>query len=218
MARNPRPQLPNAHALYLARSGGGKSQALKQTREIPPPNTGARVILFDPARDQWRGTSYFADPKAFATALAAAERSGRGYRIGYDGPRSVAIFEWWCRCVWAVLDGKRSTFAIVEELGAVCPHPGEATPAHRRILSEGRKYALHYHATSQRPQEISKTAFENVATWWIGPQKGENIKRFAAALDVPEATVRSLRELEFLVLDERAGPVPPRHVRLSYTK
>lgn len=218
MAKNPRPQLPNPHVLYLARSGGGKSQALKQTSAIPRPHSGARVLIWDPARDQHRGTTYFNEPKRFALALLEAEKSGKGYRLGYDGPRTVEIFEWWCRCVWAVLDGNRPTFVLVEELGGVCPHPGEATPAHRRILCEGRKFNLHYHATSQRPQEISKTAFENVATWWIGQQKGVNVKRFADQLDVPEEQVRNLQTLEFLVMDERAGPTPARRIRLKYVK
>src|SRR5712672_4370988 len=152
MARNPRPQLPNLHVLYLARSGAGKSQALKQSSAIPKSPNG-RVVVWDEAHDQARGTAYFSTPAAFGAALLEAERAnretGRGYRIGYDGPRSVVIFEWWCACVWTVLDGTRPTFVLIEELGAVCPHPGEATPAHRRILSEGRKFALQYHATTQ---------------------------------------------------------------------
>ena len=179
-------------------------------------------MVWDEAHDQARGTAYFSTPAAFGAALLEAERAnretGRGYRIGYDGPRSVVIFEWWCACVWTVLDGTRPTFVLIEELGAVCPHPGEATPAHRRILSEGRKFALQYHATTQRPQEISKTVFENAATWFVGQQKGVNVKRFADHLDIEPERVRDLKPLEFLVLDERAGPVPPKLVRLRYQK
>lgn len=220
MARNPRPKLPNLSTLYLARTGGGKSQALKQNPAIPAANQGARVILWDPARDHEKldgrklGTNYYSDRIEFLRVLSRAHESGKGYRIAYDGERSVDLFEWFCRVVWAVLDGRWPTFVLVEELNAVCPHSAEAPPDHARLVREGRKYGLQFHATSQRPQEISKTDFENCATWWIGPQKAGSVQRFSKELGVPEPQIRALQPLQFFVWHE--ADLEPKRVNLAY--
>lgn len=218
MPKNPRHDLPNKNTLYLARTGGGKSQAVKQNPEIPGPNQGARVILLDPGHDHARPcTHYFSDRGEFARVLARAHQSGRGYRLAYDGERSVAIFEWFCQCVLAVLDGRWQTYVIVEELARVCPPGGgEAPPAHNQLISEGRKFGLVFHGTSQRPQEISKTDYENCSTWWVGPQKAGSARLFERELGVPAEQLRRLEPLQFYVAREEKPD--PELVQLTYRK
>lgn len=196
MAVNPRPELPNRHALILARSGGGKSQVTKQATDWP--QTGVRCVLWDPARDHARGTHYGSTPEQFRDLLAGALSSGRGFRVAYDGERSPKLFEWWCALVWRMLDGRVLTYCVVEELKRVCPTPGEATPYHGRLLEEGRKFGLVYRGTSQRPQSVTKTAYDNCGTLYIGPNGRRAANMLQDQTDIPADQIAALPDLHFL--------------------
>lgn len=211
--KNEKPDLPNRNALYLGRSGAGKSQALKQNREIPA--SGARVVLFDPNCDH--PAHRYAERAAFARALAAADASGKGYRIAYTGAASPAVHEWWCECVMAVLDGNKPTFVIDEEIASSCTRAGTADPSFRRLLNQGRKYGMRYHGTSQRPQEIPKTAYENCLVLWVGALKQHSAKYLARELGVAPEVIAGLENLEFFCLDETKAREPVR-VKLKYKR
>lgn len=189
---------------------------MKQNSELA---TARRTILWDESRDHYRpGVSEYRDtPAAFRELLAAALRSGQPFHVGYDGHRTPALFEWFCQLVWYALDGRVSTFLVVEELGRVTPHPGDATPWHGRLLTEGRKYGLHYHAADQRSQKISKTALESCKIWWVGPQMAGSIKRIADYTGIPDTELASLKPLEFCIYDEYS-PAPFTRKRLTYQK
>ena len=199
MAINPRPALPNKNTLYLARSGGGKSQALKQNPQIP--RTGARVILWDKSHDH--RAHHYDSKKAFISAIKAGMRSGKGFRIAFSGGVDVDDYEWFCSVVWVLLNGNRLTFLIVEELSEVCISTAKATPMAARLLNQGRKYGMIFHGTSQKPQEISKTYYDQCPYKWIGPQIGANIKKFAKETGTAEAEIASLDDLQFLLWDGR---------------
>lgn len=102
-------------------------------------------------------------------ALARAHRSGKGFRIAYTGDPSPAAFEVWAHGLWEILDGNRETFGIVEEYADCCEGPGAINPKrlfyHRRLWTQSRKYGGIIHATSQRPQLISKDAFQAGRIW-----------------------------------------------------
>ena len=210
MAINPRPVLPNKNTLYLARSGGGKSQALKQNREIP--KSGVRVILWDKSHDH--KAHHYDNKRAFIRALLAGLESGKGFRIAYSGGIGVDDFEWWCSAVWAALDGSRMTYVIVEELSEVCASIGKASPEAARLLNQGRKYGMRFHGTSQKPQEISKTYYDQCPYKYIGAQIGSNIQRFAKELGEPIERVKALDDLEFLLFDGRESKT----VKFKYKK
>lgn len=213
MARNENHGLPNRHALFLARTGGGKSQMLKQCGEWP--QRGVRSILWDPGHDHAKGTHYYAAPSAFRDALASALRSGRAFRVAYDGTRTVETFEWFCQLVWAALDGGAITYVVVEELARVCPNPGEATPWFGRVLEEGRKYGAVVLGTSQRPQSVTKTAYDNARTLWVGPNNVRAAKMIEERTDVDRARIAALPELTFLRCEEGTDP---REVTIRYRK
>lgn len=210
---NENPVLDNRNTLYLGRSGAGKSQALKQNPAIPA--AGARVVLFDPNADH--AAHRFNDRAGFARALARADQSGQGFRIAYTGDASPAIHEWWCECVCAILDGKKTTIVIDEEIASSCSRAGTADPAFRRLLNQGRKYGMQYHGTSQRPQEIPKTAYENCLVLFVGALKKHSAAYVAKELEVSPESIANLPNLTFYKLDAKAGRVPVL-INLQYRK
>ncbi len=213
MASNPNPKQPNEHTLYLGKSGSGKSQALKQNKALP--GRGVRCVLWDVSHDHDKGTRYYSTKNAFIDALKRAVSSGRGFRIGWDGDSSPESFEWFCAVVWAILDGRKVTYVVIEELARCVETVGRAAPNLRKLYNEGRKYGARIHAVTQRPQEIPKTVYDQCERFWIGQQKGPNIKRFAELLDVEAEQVKALKQLQFWYLDESGGE-PAINVQLKY--
>lgn len=212
MAVNPNPSLPNRNALYLARSGGGKSQAVKQNREIP--SRGARVLLWDISHDH---KAEHIDSKAeYKRAVIAAIKWGRGFRLAYSGGNGVDDFEWWCSVVWAALDGNHITYAIAEELSAVCASAAKASPVAAVLLNQGRKYGMRFHGVSQKPQEISKTFYDQCEVLHIGQQRGANIRRFSRELGLSDDDIGGLEPLEFWRLDASLNGGEPERYRLRY--
>lgn len=199
MAIQPRPSLPNKNTLYLARSGGGKSQALKQNREIP--KSGVRVVLWDKSHDH--KAHHYDNKRAFIRALLAGLKSGKGFRIAFSGGVGVEDFEWWCKAVWAALDGQNISYIIVEELSEVCLSVAKASPEAARLLNQGRKYGMRFHGTSQKPQEISKTYYDQCPFKYIGPQIGANVRKFAKEIGVSESDIAGLKDLCFLIFNGR---------------
>lgn len=99
--------------------------------------------------------------------------------------------------MWGVLDGKHKTFLIVEELSAVCETTAKASPNAAILLNEGRKYGLEFHGTSQKPQEIAKTYYDQCERRYVGRQKNTNIKKMANDIGVSPEDVRQLQNLQF---------------------
>lgn len=212
---NPNTGHPNRHTLYLAASGGGKSQALGQNPDIP--TSGARVILWDASGDH--AGLHYTGKREFLAALKTGIREnalrGRGFRIAYAGPADPDEFEWFMEVCWSVLDGDRQTFVIAEELSAVCPHAGKATPNAAIFMNQARKYGGIFHGTSQKPQEVSKTYFDQCQHKYIGQQAGLAMRRrMAAEIGLQPEDIASLQPLEFFRHDGSANL--PERVKLAY--
>lgn len=214
---NPNGAYPNRHTLYLGVSGSGKSQALLQNAEVP--RKGVRLIMFDHAPDH--PGDHFRTRKGFLQALKRGlERNlktGAGFRVAYSGPRSIEDYEWFCDVVWRCLDGRFITYLIVEELSKVCTGPGKATPNAALLLNEGRKYGLRFHGTTQKPQEISKTYFDQCEHKFVGQQKTRAQRRkMGEEIDVTDDQIRALNPLEFFRDDGTASE--PELIKLPYRK
>ena len=210
---NPNPRHAAVHTLYLAVTGGGKSQAVNANlREQLKANGQYRVVMWDQAGD-YPGHHY-ETRQGFITALHSALKTGRGFRIAFAGTPTLKNWEWWCEMVWGILDGNRITYAIAEELSAVSPSAGKATDNAAIILNQGRKFGLRFHGVSQKPQEVAKTYFDQCPIKWIGQQKSRAmIRRSAEDMGTDEATIRNLKALEFLVDDGTA--TPPERTRIK---
>lgn len=134
-------------------------------------------------------------------ALAAGHKSGRGFRLAYTGDASPDAFEVWAHGVWEILDGRRETYLMIEEYSDCCPGPGPLRPNsafyHRRLWTQGRKYGGIIHATSQRPQLISKDALGNAGIIWASSMDLSAAKRIAAEIDVNHDELRRCQVGEF---------------------
>lgn len=201
MAINPNPGHPNKNTLYLACSGGGKSQALKQNIAIPKKTV--RHLLWDIDHDH--KASRYESMKQFKAAVIAGIKSGRGFRIAFSGDDTVDNFEMFCAIAWAILDGKKTTFITIEELADVTATAGKASPHFGRLLRKGRKFGMQLHATSQRGAEISKTVFTQCPIKYIGIQEGGDIKSMAAVTGVSVPEISGLNPLEFFKKTPGAG-------------
>jgi len=204
--------LANPNTLYLARCGGGKSQALHQNPDFP--KAKARVILWDKSHDHF--ARHYEKKPQFVAALRAGLASGKGFRIAYAGGVSPADYEWFCSVVWACLDGRVNTWVIVEELSEVSTTSAKASPAAAKLLNQGRKYGMIFHGTSQKPQEIAKTYYDQSEIMHVGQQKGANVQKFARELNISEENIRNLKPLQFFKVDEKEDA--PQLYSLNYHK
>lgn len=209
MARNQNTEHRNGHTFYIAMSEGGKSTALKNNPLIP--KRGGRGLFYDPDLDHWALHCHTINE--YLSHVKSALRSGKPFRIAYTGRgdskrEAVENFERWCRIAWGVLDGDagKETDLIIEELADVSPGAGKATVEFGQLLRRSRKYGGRLHMTSQRPQEISKTALSQAGTLWIGIQQTATDRAHVAGLiDVPVEDLAKLEKLQFYV---KNGPRP----------
>lgn len=196
MAKNENTSLKNLHTLYMATSGYGKSQTLKRRGGIE--KTGARVVLWDNNKDH--DAHRFEKLSDFARAVARANKSGKGFRIAYVGEASANAFEIWANIYWEILDGNRITFGVIEEYADCCRGAGalsaDIDKYHRRLWTQSRKYGGIIHATSQRPQLVSKDCLL-AGVLWAGFMDQLAAKRFASELDISAAELRTCGVGEF---------------------
>jgi len=212
---NPNPSLPARHTLYLATTGGGKSQMVLQNPAIPWNKKGARIVMWDQAGD-YPGT-HCESRAGFLKHLRAGIASGKGFRVAFSGTATVENFEWWCEVVWSILDGNHDTHIIAEELSAVCLTAGKASPNAAVLLNQCRKYGGIFHGVSQKPQEVAKTYYDQAAFKFIGQQKGVAMRRkMAAELGITPEEVGALQQLQFY-RDDGTAKVPEL-VPLKYKK
>ncbi|MBC54110.1 MAG: hypothetical protein CMQ34_09800 [Gammaproteobacteria bacterium] len=205
MAIRENPSLPNRHTAYIAKSGGGKSQALKQNKAIP--RTGARVLLWDPNRDHKKHSTLFPsnDVAGFNKAVVKAMKSGKGFRLGYIGENGDydAFDNMFCRLVWECLDGQIPLYILIEELAGVQKSPGVAPPVLQTISNQSRKYGGIMHWTTQKPTEVSKTVISATENFWIGNPGKFSTKAMedylAKAAECPNgaADLKALKPLQF---------------------
>lgn len=137
----------------------------------------------------------------FARAVASAERSGRGFRLAYCGEPSPDAFELWSKIYWAVLDGNKLTYGLIEEYSDCCRGAGLLSQKndfyHRRMWTQSRKYGGILHATSQRPQLISKDALGNSGIIWGSYMDTAAAKRVAAEMNIRAEDLMGCKKGEF---------------------
>ena len=208
MAVNPNTRHDNKHAIYIGCSGSGKTQALKQNTHL---KKAKRVLLWD--IDQDHKAVRFESRAMYARAVAAAISSGKSFRLAYSGADAVANFEWFCRLAWAALDGNKQTIVVVEELADVSPSVAKATPEFGRILRKSRKFGGVLLMTSQRGQEIPKTAYNQVSVTYVGQQKGGDIAKVAKELGLSVDAVAGLQKLNFWIVTQGAGA--PKRLKIT---
>ncbi len=163
MAIHPNEKRENKHTLAIGQSGSGKTYWLSHHPWVK--RRGVRLLVWDPYESH--DVHYCRKRAEFARQVAAAVKSGKGFRIGLAVEPTEQSFEFFCRVAWAALDGRKETIIMPEELGDVT-RQGKAAPAWGRLVRVGRKYGVVLMPTTQRPQEIDKTLFTQVSRVWCG--------------------------------------------------
>lgn len=126
----------------------------------------------------------------------------------------VGEFEWFCSVVWRVLDGRKRTFLIVEELGAAVDTSAKAARWFFNLLTICRKFGLVVHWTSQSVATVPKTATRETLRKVIGMcDMDTDVARMARTLRVRPDQLEGLKPLQFFVTEY---PAPARLVTLKY--
>jgi len=152
----------NRHVLAMGKSGSGKSYWMMSHRLVKQSD---RVIVWDPY--QTHNVKYYSSLKEFARVIHSCIKKKQKLRIGLSVNPTKENFEFFCRCIWSLADGNVETVVLVEELADVS-RSGGATGTWGNIIRVGRKYGLVIMAATQRPQDIDKTLFTQVAKMWCG--------------------------------------------------
>ena len=194
MAKNPDTTRPNKNTCYVACSGYGKSQALGGNTDLP--KKGVRVLLWDVDNDH--KATHYENKLQFEKAIELGLKNRKPFRFAWSGRCDVETFEWWCGEVWKALDGRWDTYIVVEELADVSVCSGKASPNWGQLNRRCRKYGGILHWTTQRSQEISKTAFDQAAIKYIGyPNEGARTAHLCGLAGVSEPDLLGLKPLEF---------------------
>lgn len=208
MAKNPQTERPNKHCWIGAKSGGGKSQLLRN--ELLP-GRGVRALFWDIDTDH-RCTRY-TNKGAFLAALKKASASGKGYRIGWSGDDDPETFEWFCRAAWAVLDGQHETYIVCEEMAD--QGMGQKMPAFlRKLMVRGRKYGAVMITTTQRCQEVPKALITQAANRYVGLHEDQDARYLERAVGIKAAEIEALEPLTFW----HKGPEGTQQIRTKYRK
>jgi hypothetical protein len=208
MARNPQTERQNKHCWIGAKSGGGKSQLLRN--ELLPA-TGIRALFWD--IDEDHRCQRFTDRGRFLAALKSAAASGKPYRIGWSGDDDQETFEWFCRAAWAVLDGRHETYIVCEEMAD--QGMGQKLPPFlRKLMVRGRKYGAIMITTTQRCQEVPKALITQAANRYIGLHEDQDARYLEKAVGIKAPEIEALEPLTFF----HKGPSGLRKIRTKYRK
>lgn len=192
MASNPDTSLPAQHRLILGATGSGKSQLARSLL----PGQGVRLLGWD--TDDDHPGHHFDRRAAYAKAVAAGIRSGKPFRLLWNGANDLKTWEWWCELVFAALDGRHRTEILIEELADVSPSAGKASPKFGELIRRARKYNGRLTCLTQRGTEISKTVYTQSAEFWIGRQEATDIPRVSRLAAVTEARLAAITPLHYI--------------------
>lgn len=193
MARNPNTALENRHIFVAAKTGGGKSQCMRNL-VVPKKGDPARVVLWDPDDDHQ--CDRFTDKRKFLVALAKADKAKKPFRIGWSGDSSKATFAWWCEAVWRILDGNFDTWIVTEEL-ADLDMKNVVIPEYNTLSKRSRKYGGILVGNTQRIQEVPKTFVTQAAVLWIGQHEFQDADYIQKMTGLPRSKVETLKPLHF---------------------
>ena len=191
MARNPKHNRENKHCFVAAKTGGGKSQAM---RNLIIPRQGIRALFWDVDDDHY--CTRYKDKGAFLRALKAADKTGKPFRIGWNGDDTLDTFVWFCEVAWAILDGNRETWVVCEEMADL--DLGQKMPGFfRKIMVRGRKYGAVVVTTTQRCQEVPKALITQPARRFIGLHEDQDARYLERAVGIKADAIEALKPLQF---------------------
>lgn len=197
MARNPDEGLGNLHTIYVASSGGGKTQAMAENlRRVP--GSKKRVLVWD-THSSFKGLSC-KTLSEFGKQLLKHDDSG-DFCICYQGKGGAATFSLFAKMVWEFARGDMITYVVIDEVADCTESIGKDRSGFGELLRGGRKFGLRIHTTAVSVAEVPNTVWRESKTKWIGQQDNQSdLKRCADALvTVTSEQIQQLKPLEFIV-------------------
>lgn len=161
---------------------------------------GARRLLVWDSAGEWsrRGCAPVATLAELGELVRADVRTPLTWRTAYSGPTSRAHFHTWCHLAWVWLRAHPRGVLVVEELADVTA-PGKAPPAWGELVRKHRHSHGTVYALTQRPAESDKTILGNATVIHCGRLNMARDRAYmAAVLDVDEATVTALADLDYI--------------------
>lgn len=204
------------HTLLIASTGGRKSTFIKAKRGLIKTVSALagckRWVIWDPDEDH-TGTRC-RSVSVFCRQLEKAASCGKPFRLCLTVDVTPDNFEAFCQAVWVILDGRKLTGIVAEELADVTT-PSKAGIYWGQLLRKSRKYGGIIVAASQRPQEIDKTCFSQCVHKWIGYiAVGHDVRRMARETGVSEKALFELKPGGYLFV--RAGNRDPENGVVNY--
>ncbi|KXF81207.1 hypothetical protein [Enterovibrio coralii] len=208
MAINSNPRHKARHKLFAATTGGGKTTAIHQDRDL---QKAQRVVIYDPynayrklGRKRVTQTHSI---KAFAIALAQAMQKNKPFVLALSGVYGVKELDVFAKILWAVADGNKQLHVVVEELIGSVSSPNQLPKAVAELWNGGRQFGLVMYALFQRPQEVPKTVVRQSQFKWVGKQDSKaDCRYWSAEIDVPVEALSQLNDLEFYLKASGQNP------------
>lgn len=191
MAINEDTSLPNRHVFVAAKSGGGKSQTM---RNVLVPSQGARVLFWDPDKDHQ--CTHYTDKRKFIEAVMRADKAKKPFRIGWAGDSAKDVFKWWCQVAWRILDGRFDTYLVTEEL-ADLDMKNTVPPEYNTLSKRSRKYGGILIGNTQRIQDVPKTFVTQANELWIGLHDFHDAKYLEKITGLEAGELAALPPLSF---------------------
>ena len=207
MAKNSR-ELDAKHALYSATTGGGKTTAIKKSKELCQ---AKRIALYDPynAYDKLGRKTIVKTHslREFAATLARAMNNSKPFAIGLCGvygKKELVIF---AEIVWAVADGTKELNVVVEELAAsVTPRAIDGRVG--ELWRGGRQFGLVMHTLFQRPQDVPKVITNLTRYKWIGKvDNSSEAEWWSKQIDVPVEDIMALKSWHYYFKESGKPPI-----------
>jgi hypothetical protein len=169
--------------------------------------SASRLLVWDWPKGEW-GMRFNCTPVSrFETLRQLVKPGAPAARLAFCRVTKDpwGDFDAWSELAWIFIRAHPGSPVVAEELARVTS-PGKAPPAWGNICSMGLGYGADIYAITQRPAESDKTSLGNASILHAGLQTFPRDRRsIAEYLDVPQAEVDRLRQLDYIERDYRTG-------------
>ena len=193
---NPNEALSNLHCVFVASSGGGKTQAMAdKLRSVK----GKKRVIFWDTHSSFIG--FECKTLAELGRALLENKDKKDFRICYQGKGGEANFKLFMQMLWEIRDGDLLTYIVVDEVADCTESIGKDRSGFGQLLRGGRKFGFIVYSTAVSVAEVPNTVWRESKTKFIGQQdNASDLKRCADVLVSHGVDdVQKLKPLEFLV-------------------
>lgn len=172
-----------------------------------------RLIVWDP-KGSWAREARCQRVDNMQALLSRICKTPGPLRIALVTPDRGAFDLWAEAAYWW---GRLAPCVVVAEEIANVTAPAKAPPGWHLLLSQGLEFGIDIHALTQRPAESDKTAIGNATLLrTFAMRRARDRQYIAAELDIDQADVAKLAELEYIGRNMRNGAML--NARLNFAR